>query len=264
MATYLMAGQLSELERLQLQSRVWEPAGTALLDELGLGAGKRAVDMGCGAMSWLRILSHWVGPDGQVVGTDIDGRLLEAGQSFADAEALGNVRLARDDLFDSQLEPGAYDLVHARFQIAPLGRADEQVAAYRRLLKPDGVLVLEEPDSASWHYNPPAPAAERLIALILEAFQRGGGDFDSGRRLRQLLAGVAAEPAVRAHVYALPPGHPYLQLPLQFARSLEGRLHQIVSSQELDRLRAEAAQEVADPNRWGTTFTLIQAFGRVN
>jgi len=215
-------------------------------------------------MSWLRILSRWVGADGQVVGTDIDGKLLEAARSFAEAEGLSNVRLTHDDLFDSQLEAGAYDLVHARFQIAPLGRAEEQITAYRRLLKPGGVLVLEDPDSASWHYNPPAAAAERLIALILDAFRRAGGDFDSGRRLPQLLAGVVADPGVRAHICALPHGHPYLQLPLQFARALEGRILQIVSSEELGRLRQEATRELTDPTRWGTTFTLIQAFGRVS
>jgi hypothetical protein len=29
---YLLAGQVSELERLKLQSRVWEPAGRRLLE----------------------------------------------------------------------------------------------------------------------------------------------------------------------------------------------------------------------------------------
>jgi len=33
-ASYLLAGQPTELERLQLQSRVWEPAGRALLAQL--------------------------------------------------------------------------------------------------------------------------------------------------------------------------------------------------------------------------------------
>jgi hypothetical protein len=34
---YLLAGQASELERLQLQSRVWEPSGRQLLAEIGDG-----------------------------------------------------------------------------------------------------------------------------------------------------------------------------------------------------------------------------------
>ena len=50
---YLLAGQVSELERLQLQSRVWEPSGRRLLQEIGDGRGGRALDVGCGVLGWL-------------------------------------------------------------------------------------------------------------------------------------------------------------------------------------------------------------------
>jgi hypothetical protein len=55
--TYLLAGQASELERLQLQSRVWEPSGRRLLEGIGDGRGSRAVDIGCGVLGWSRLLS---------------------------------------------------------------------------------------------------------------------------------------------------------------------------------------------------------------
>lgn len=45
---YLLADQPSELERLQLQSRVWEPAGRQVLAKLDGGSGGRALDVGCG------------------------------------------------------------------------------------------------------------------------------------------------------------------------------------------------------------------------
>lgn len=54
-STYLLAGQASELERLALQSKVWEPSGRRLLEEIGDGRGARAVDIGCGVMGWLRL-----------------------------------------------------------------------------------------------------------------------------------------------------------------------------------------------------------------
>lgn len=62
--SYLLAGQPTELERLQLQSKVWEPAGRALLAQLPGGIGLRVLDVGCGVMGWLRVLSEWVGPKG--------------------------------------------------------------------------------------------------------------------------------------------------------------------------------------------------------
>jgi SAM-dependent methyltransferase len=239
---------------------VWEPTGHQLLSKIGSGSGDRVLDVGCGALGWLRILGKWVGPSGQVVGTDIDRRLLDAARSFLEAEGISNVELAVDDVFDSRLEPQSFDLVHARFLIAPLGRGPEQVASYKRLVRRGGSIVLEEWDLGSWHFNPPAPAAERLIRLLSEIFAGLGGE--AGRGLPELLRDVGvAEPEIDAHVIALKPGHPYLRLPLQFSAALETRLLETLSDDELAALRREAETELAEPGRWGTTFTLIQSWG---
>jgi Methyltransferase domain len=259
---YLLAGQVSELERLKLQSRVWEPSGRSLLEEIGDGRGSRAVDIGCSVMGWLRLLSEWVGSDGEVVGTDIDDAMLAEAKQFVADEGLGNVALRNDDLFATSLEPASFDLVHARYEITPLGRAPEQMTTYLGLVRRGGTVVLEDPDVASWHFNPPAPALEKLIALIVEAFARTGGDWDSGRKHLDLFRSFGIEAGVRSEVIALPPGHPYLRLPLQFATALEARLLSLVEADELRQLRQEAENELQEPGRWGTTFTLIQAWGR--
>jgi SAM-dependent methyltransferase len=260
---YLLTGQASELERLELQSRVLEPTGRRLLKAIGDGRGARALDVGCGVHGWLRVLSEWVGPDGEVTGTDIDEAMLAAADRFATEEALGNVGLVKDDLFASELEPDSFDLVHARAEICPLGRAHEQMETYVRLARPGGTIVLEDPDTGSWHFNPPAPALERLIELIEEAFLASGGDWTAGRNHLHLLREFGIEGNVRAEVVALPPGHPYLRLPLQFATALENRLLSLVSADELQRLRNEGEVELQEPGRWGTTFTLLQCWGRV-
>ena len=259
---YLLADQPSELQRLQLQSRVWEPSGRQLLSNIGDGSGRRVLDVGCGAMGWLRILGQWVGASGEVVGGDIDESLLDAARALLAAEGISNVKLVVDDLFDSKLKARSFDLVHGRYLIAPLGRGPEQVAAHRQLLRPGGSLILEEWDLGSWHFNPPAPAAERLIRLFSEIFDGLGGE--AGRGLPELLreTGIKA-PEIDAHVIALKPGHPYLRMPLQFATALEQRLLGLVSADELERLRHDSEVELQEPSRWGTTFTLLQCWGRV-
>jgi hypothetical protein len=113
---------------------------------------------------------------------------------------------------------------------------------YLRLARPGATIVLEDPDTGSWHFNPAAPALERLIALLRE---------------------FGIEGNVRAEVVALPPGHPYLRLPLQFATSLEERLLTLVSADELQDLRNKGEAELREPGRWGTTFTLLQCSGRL-
>jgi SAM-dependent methyltransferase len=259
---YLLADQPSELERLQLQSRVWEPSGRRLLDEIGEGRGDRVLDVGCGAIGWLRLLSEWVGPDGEVVGTDIDDAMLAAAGQFADSEGLGNVVLMKDDLFASKLGSSSFDLVHARFQIAPLGRGPDQIANHVRLLRPGGTVALEEWDVSSWNFNPPVRALDSLVELIGQSFAQSGGDMHVGRKLLDLLRGFGIEGNVRAEVLALPPGHPYLRLPLQFAAALEERLLSIVTVDELEQLRKESDAELGEPGRWGTTFTLVQCWGQ--
>jgi ubiquinone/menaquinone biosynthesis C-methylase UbiE len=154
---YLLTGQASELERLELQSRVLEPSGRRLLQEIGDGAGGHALDVGCGVLGWLRVLSEWVGPDGEVTGTDIDEAMLAAADRFAAEEALGNVGLVKDDLFASELEPDSFDLVHARAEICPLGRAHEQMETYVRLARPGGTIVLEDPTRAPGTSTLPRP-----------------------------------------------------------------------------------------------------------
>jgi len=225
-----------ELERLRLQAEVWEPAGRALLERLGPGDGRTALDVGCGALGWLRILAEagWT-----TTGTDIDARLLDVA-----AASQPDVQLVQDDIFESELPAATFDLVHARFQLAPLGRIEEQLQAYRRWLRPGGVLVVEEPDSASWRLLPAAPAVEELISRIRSTFRDRGGDFDVGRQLPTLLGGGD----LSAHVIALAPSHPYLRLPLQFAASLG--LGQTES--------AEA--ELSSGDHYGLTFTLVQAW----
>jgi SAM-dependent methyltransferase len=259
---YLMAEQPSELERLRLQSRVWEPAGEQLLAALDRGSGRCALEIGCGAMGWLGVLSRWVGAAGEVVGTDLDEKMLAAARAFCAEQSLSQVQLLRDDVFASALPPASFDLVHLRFQLAPLGRAAEQVAIARALAKPGGWIVLEEPDAGSWRENPLAPATAHLRALIVEAFARGGGDFNAGRRLPEYLRAVGVEPSLRCACLPLEPGHPYMHLPVQFATSLGPRLRGLLPEGELDRLLEAARRELTEPGRWGMTFTLVQAWGR--
>lgn len=260
--SYLLAGQVSELERLRLQSIVWEPSGRRLLQAIGDGRGMHVVDVGCGVIGWLRVLSEWVGPGGEVVGTDIDEAMLAVAGEFVASEGLGNVSLRKDDLFATGLEASSFDLVHARAVIAPLGRSHEQLETYLRLVRPGGTVVLEDPDFDSLHYNPPAPALEEIVALLREGFRRSGGDLDAGRAHLDLFRSCGIEANVRAEIEALPPGHQYLRLPLQMFVALRPRLEAFVEAAELDRLKKEAESELQEPGRWGTSFTLLQAWGR--
>jgi SAM-dependent methyltransferase len=121
---YLLAGQASELERLRLQSLVWEPSGRRLLAGIGEGRGARAMDVGCGVLGWLRVLSEWVGPDGDVTGTDIDESMLDRGAT--PERQVGEGRPVRQ-----RARADSFGLVHARVELGPLRRGHEQMRRVR-------------------------------------------------------------------------------------------------------------------------------------
>lgn len=74
--SYLLKGGAAELERLRLQARVWEPDTELMLNQIGIKAGWKCIDLGCGAMGILGPLSIRVGTSGLVVGVDNDSKQL--------------------------------------------------------------------------------------------------------------------------------------------------------------------------------------------
>ena len=261
-AEYLLRAQPSEIDRLRRQSLAWEPAGRNLLREFEPPRAARAVDLGCGSLGWLRLLSEWVGPGGSVVGTDIDPLLLGHATDFCRQERLEGVTLVEDDLFASNLSPATFDLVHARFQVSPLGRAEDIVDTMLRLVRPGGLIVLEDPSAASWRFHPAAPATDQLVQHILTAFAASGGCFDAGEQNVQTLRRRGLDVEIRAAVLGLDFRDPYLRLPLQFAHSLRAALSEQMGAVQLDALIAASEKELSDSRTWGLSFTLIQVAAR--
>jgi SAM-dependent methyltransferase len=249
---------------MHMQALQWEPAGQELLAEIGAGEGLRALDVGCGPLGWLRLLSRWVGPAGDVQGTEVTDATAELARLTVRSEGLSNVTVVVDDVLDSWLPARSFDLVHSRLMLSSVGSPDQQLATYARLLKPGGILVLEEPESGSWRFNPPAPANQRLVDLAVEVGRMLGRDLDYGRQVRTALRQFDAEPVMRARVLVLPPGHVYRSLPLMFGTLTRDFHAGRMGSEAIDGLLAAAEEELQDPELWCTTFTLVQGFARVH
>ncbi len=118
-ADYLLAATTAEVERLQIQARAWEPEVETMLNEMGVGRGWRCIDIGCGPMGIIGPLARRKEPGGTVVALDKDALQLRAARQYAESEALRNVEFVEGDLFTVDLPAGAFDLVHARFVLAP-------------------------------------------------------------------------------------------------------------------------------------------------
>jgi SAM-dependent methyltransferase len=264
-STYLLAGGSTELERLRLQARVWEPEAEVMLDRIDVAPDWHCIDLGCGAMGLVGPLSRRIGPRGHVVGVDIDPKQLVAAREFVQENKLENVEILERDAYDTQLPRESFDFTHVRFVFAPVGRDDELVREMLALTRPGGVVAIQEPDATCWNCYPAHPAWERLKSAILTAFARGGGDFNAGQRTVGMLRRAGLEDVhIRAAVLALQGTHPYKRLPIQFATSLRQRIVAggILSETELDQAIAECEQVASDPTTIVMSFIVTQVWGR--
>jgi len=260
---YLLEPIPTERERLALQAAMWEPATERLFDALGPIEGWTCLDLGCGAPGVLGTLARRVGPAGRVIGIDSDRVLLEHAEVWARRERLTRVALRHGDAYATGLPDGAFDLVHARFMFAPLGRADALLAEMHRLARPGGIVVIQEPDASAWQCYPPSREFSALVDAIVRVFAQGGGDFDCGPRMHAALRTAGcANLGVRAEALALPGAHPYARLPLLFAESLAPKLVALLGEAAFDALRSGCAAACAHPDARVTSFVVQQSWGR--
>jgi SAM-dependent methyltransferase len=180
---YIAAGTEAAFERtrLSLLQQLWDPATRRRLEAVGPSRGWRCLEVGGGAGSITRWLAERVGPEGSVLATDIDPRLLEAGEH-------ANVRVCRHDILEDAPEQAAFDLVHCRSLLLHLSDPARAVRNMVRALRTGGWLVVEEPDYSSLSAVDPAHESAawfdetwRGIRRTLTA--RGIVAIDFGRRV---------------------------------------------------------------------------------
>jgi len=182
--SYALGRTREEHERLRAQARVWEAATGRLLDQVGLAPGARCLDAGCGPGETMRLMAHRVGPEGGVVGIDVDEPLGTA--ALAGLHAAGHTQCAfvRHDVAAGEALPGApYDLVFARLLLFHL---PQRLAVLRRLwdaVAPGGHLVIQEYDLRPISVLPPLTSVEEAVRVVIGAFDAAGCDVRLGARL---------------------------------------------------------------------------------
>src|SRR5262249_57996050 len=98
---------------------------------------------------------------------------------------LHNVRVIHADALQMGLEKNAYDVVHERLILINLPPTSQEALLIEMfsLLKPGGVIALQEFDSASYVCYPEHPSWSLLLSIWNDAFHATGGNEFIGRSL---------------------------------------------------------------------------------
>jgi SAM-dependent methyltransferase len=232
-----------------------------MLHRIGVAAGWRCLDIGCGPGGITKLMSDLVGPGGRVVGLDMDEQHLAHARSTAPA----NVEFARGDAFGSDLPAASFDLVHMRFVASTAGDPERLLREAMRLTRPGGVVALQEPDGSTLNCDPPHPAWDRLKAAVLGAFAGVGADLTLARRLYGLarragLTDVQYRPFLIG-VRSIDPMVDYLPSTVESLRGTVIRLG-LMTEAELSTALAQCRAHLRDPGTVFTMYTVAQVWGR--
>jgi 2-polyprenyl-3-methyl-5-hydroxy-6-metoxy-1,4-benzoquinol methylase len=195
---YIIRGGLAGRERLRVLSRAMRPTTAALFDRLAIAPGSRCLDVGSGGGDVTCELASRVGPDGRVVGIDLDETKVALAGDEAEHAGITNVEYRLGDILDTDLRP-EYDAIYVRFVLTHLTDPAAAIARIAAGLRPGGVLIVEDIDVKGCFCHPASSAYELLVELYARTAQARGVDPNIGPRLPGLLAGAGLAP-VRVNV----------------------------------------------------------------
>jgi SAM-dependent methyltransferase len=264
-SAYPLGGTRIEEQRLIEQAINHEPRTRLLLDRVGIQPGWSVIDIGCGPLGILHLLSERVGPCGRVVGLEREARFAATARAEVARRGLTNVTVVEGDALAPELEKQSFDLVHERLVAINVSARETLVAQMLSLLCPGGIAVLQEIDNVSWTCQPAHPAWDVILEAFHAVFRKDGGDPFVGRRLAELLHGAGARDIeVLAHVDFVMAGEYRRTHLVSLFDSVRDKVlsAELLSEEELERHRAALLAHLNDPTTTVIDKLLVQALGR--
>jgi ubiquinone/menaquinone biosynthesis C-methylase UbiE len=225
--TYIHGTSADEQARL---SRLNEWLNARCLREVGLRAGERVLDVGCGLGQFSRLMGRELrrmdriapmdirgvpqgsalggaprpAPGARVVAVERDPETLDAARKLAaDVGETALVDFRQGDVLHLPLEAHerGFEVVHCRFVLEHMPQAAAAVAAMVAAAAPGGRVVLIDEDHDVFRLNPALPEFEPVWRAYIAAYARNGCDPSVGRHLTTLLHGAGARPARATSIF---------------------------------------------------------------
>ncbi len=191
---YVLGYSDEEMGRLQKQASLWHLATCRFLEDVGVTAGMKVLDVGAGVGDVTLLLAEKVGPDGQVMGVDSNPAVLDFARRRAESLASKNVSFVQGDITRMNFAMD-FDAIVGRFILQHLSDPVAVLARLARFLRPKSIVGFQELDQTRVSYSlPPATLYDQAFFWIREAVSRAGIDPNLGMRLYGLFldAGLPA------------------------------------------------------------------------
>jgi SAM-dependent methyltransferase len=165
-----------------------------VLVEAGLKTGMKVADFGCGVGMMTRMLAEMVGPCGFVTGLDFSAAQVKEGKEISASNGAHNVSFMEADACETGLPRASFDLAYCRFLLLHLPNPAACLKEMLAVLKPGGILVVEDGDLTSARSQPPT-AQNAFADLFGRLGPTRGLDYSMAKNLYQLVIAAGIQNA---------------------------------------------------------------------
>ncbi len=264
-AAYPLGGTQTEQERLLAQAEGYEPLARRLLDQINIQVGWRVLDIGCGPIGILNLLSERVGSQGVVVGLEREPRFADMARAEINKRGLRNVQIVQADAISSGLEKNSFQVVHERLVMPNVSAREQLLSEMISLTHPGGTVILEDIDNVSWLCHPAHPSWGVFMDIFHTVFHANGGNAFIGRALPGMLkAGGVQNVKVKVNVETPFPGDYRRTHLVSLIESLRDKVLALglLDENELADRRAALVQHLENPETVVIDKLFVQAWGQ--
>jgi ubiquinone/menaquinone biosynthesis C-methylase UbiE len=265
---YALGRTNAEYERLIEQAELLRPLTERVVRAAGIGSGMHVLDIGCGMGDVSFLVSEIVGPEGSVVGIDLDGAALALADQRRAAHGISNVVFREGDARSVNPER-LFDAAVGRFVLMFMSDPTATLRLVAERVRPGGVLAFHEwvagisPASAM-----DLPVLASFQDLIRKTFALAGARVDIGAELhwRMRDAGLEPEPRPLAEIAVCTDQGPvgYRRWAL-FARSLLPKIVEYGLGSEaevVDTVERQLHDELIDAHLTPLSWLMIGQWAR--
>lgn len=183
-AEYTMGRSEAETKRLIEQSQLYDDVTRRFFLRSGIAKGMKVLDVGSGAGDVALTVAEFVGPDGTVVGVDVNPDILKTAQDRADAAGFSNVEFIAGDARTLEL-PNDFDAIVGRLVLLYMADPAEALKKLTTHLRSGGIVAFQDTELSLYRTvaHPTTPLINQLIEWGLAVFERSGAHLGMGMDL---------------------------------------------------------------------------------
>jgi ubiquinone/menaquinone biosynthesis C-methylase UbiE len=194
---YAFGRSRAEYDRLIEQGELFRPLTERMLRAAGITRGMQVLDVGCGVGDVSFLVAALVGPEGSVVGVDLDAEAIKLAEKRRAAQGITNVEFRQSD---ARLVDGGrlFDAAVGRFVLMFMSDPTAALQQIAELIRPGGIVAFHEMDGRVT--TAPAmnqPVLARLQDLFARTFERSGARLELGAELYSRMLDAGLQPDSR-------------------------------------------------------------------